>query len=150
MMPRLLFRQYDYPNELISGTKGSKVIAGIGTHFTSLPIGTTIHLEYEGEFFVLGRIDTISGDTSLTLDSKVKFDFSLKNYWIDWTMFMLSMDGLNRKVESDNFGEAGAITYDSCEINTYVGDLLNSIMGVASNPIKTAFAGSIDEKKRFL
>lgn len=147
MKLKALFRQYDYPNNVISGTQGSAVIAGTGTKFTEIPVYTAIETS-DGVF--LGQVASVASDTSLTLDRLVNETFSDKAFWMDWSMWRISTGQISRKVESENEGQAGAIVFDNVSMEFYFGESL-SVAGVTvENPVYKAFQGDIDSKKRFL
>jgi hypothetical protein len=147
MLTKILFREYDYPNNIISGTRGDPVIAGTGTKFTEIAIGTSI--EAEGLGFI-GKVLSVESDTSMTLDRGCKDDISDVLFWQDWSIWRLESSAVNKKVESDNPGEAGVVVFDNVNMTFYMGDSLTVNGTEYLNPVKAAFSGDIDSKKRFI
>ena len=146
MILRALFRENNYPLNLVSGIQGSAVLSGSGTKFTSLKVGTLIEIEGYG---IIGKILSIESATSLTLDRPINDSFQNKKYWIDLSNYVISLSALSRKIESENEGEAGAITLDKVSMEFYFGESLNHDGMTIYNPIPTIFT-DLDEKKRFL
>lgn len=71
--------------------------------------------------------------------------------WEDWTLFKLEMSSLVKKVESDNFGEAGVIVYDNVTLTFSFSDKLRGSDGnLITNLVRAAFTGSIDSKPCYL
>lgn len=147
MITKILYREYNYPNNVISATQGSSIITGTGTKFTEMPIG--VYLEAEG-YGYLGKVLTVESDTSLTLEVEASYSCNSVVWWQDWTMYRIENNVINRKVESDNPGESGVIVFDNVSITLYMGDALNIGGIVYNNPVKAAFGGDIDSKKRFI
>lgn len=152
MLMKVLFREYDYPGNVISGTAGSAEIVGTGTKFTELAINTA--LELDGDEF-LGVVVSVTDDTHLTLDRKVQQSFTGAVWWADWSLFRIETGSINKKVESENAGEAGAIVFDDVDMSFYLGQIkMSSYYGqtnvVLANPVQAVFAGGIDSRKRFL
>ncbi len=157
-MRRVLFREYDLANT-ISGVRGSKVITGgTGAYFTDLVVGAPIEFD-NGTF--LGFVEQINNDGELILDRVSLWTFSDENYWIDWTMFVISTGAINRRIESDMPGEANIQVYDNVDASFYLGDMKyypkylqqegeEPILATITNPVKKAFARNLDSRKRFL
>ena len=147
MLIKVLFREYDYPDNVISLTQGSKTVSGTGTKFTEVPVGTLI--EAEGGIR-LGKIASIESNISLTLENEAVNTLTGVSWYQDWSIWRIENNVINRKVESDNPGEAGVVVFDNVTMSFYMGDSLR-IGGIdILNPVKAAFAGDLDAKKRFI
>jgi len=146
MLAKVLFREYDYPNNVISTTRGSTAVTGTGTKFTEMPAGTII----EAEGNVLGMVASVESDTALTLQAVSSVTLSNVSWYQDWSIWRIESSIINRKVESDNPGEAGAVVFDNVTMTFYMGDSLRINNVDYPNPVKSAFAGDLDSKKRFI
>lgn len=152
MIVQTLFREHDYPGNVISGTAGSAVITGTGTVFSDYPVNTGLFLD-DNTF--LGVIASIASDTSLTLDRVLEETISGQVYWCDWSLFRTGTGSISRQVESEYEGECGVIVFDDVDMSFYLGSLrMAEYHGqtnvVLANPIEQAFASGIDNRKRFL
>jgi hypothetical protein len=146
MIIRTLIREYDYPENVVNITTGSNILQGTGTKFSLLKIGSLVEIDSYG---FAGRVISIESDNQLTLDRALDSTLENKNWWIDITGYLLQISGRSRKVESDNAGEAGAITFDNLELQYYFGEGLTHDNTFIENPVPSFF-NNISSSKRLL
>lgn len=147
MKLKALFREYDYPNNVISGFEGSDQITGTGTRFTSVPAGTILEVEDLG---YIGKVASVLDDTHLILDGPLNNTFTDQIYWQDWTPYLINPSALARKLETKSVGDSGVIVLDKLPIRFYYLPSITVGGQEVNNPIRGAFAGGTDDKKRFL
>ena len=132
MILRAFFREYDFPSNIVSCSTGSNLLLGTGTKFNLLKAGSLIEID---DYGFAGKVISIQSDTQLTLDRPVDADIQSKPYWVDWSNYLIEISGRSRKIESDNEGEAGAITLDNVSMQFYFGAGLNHDGVIIENPI---------------
>lgn len=72
---------------------------------------------------------------------KIEFKDYPSGSWQDWSEYLYTPPTISKKVESENDGEAGAITFDSAKV------ILRNISG---SPVNAAFSIDLSSKQRYL
>jgi hypothetical protein len=147
MNRRILFREYNGILNTVSGTAGDATLTGSGTSFTEVAVGTPIEVDDIG---FVGYVASVTDDTHLELDRLQQESFSGKIWWQDWTVFLIEIGEISRKVESDIEGEAGVIMYDNVDARFYFGANVTMAGTARNNPVLSAFSADLDAKNRYL
>jgi hypothetical protein len=147
MKLKLLFREYNGTENVVSGTQGSNILIGTGTTFTNYAIGSQINIEGLWNYY---KIQSIEDDLHLTIDKNLPDDFENAKYWIDWTAFFMTCGRLSRKVESDSPFESGLITFDKIKLDYLFNETLEMNGTTVYNPVFKAISGKVDSANIYL
>jgi hypothetical protein len=72
---------------------------------------------------------------------KIEFKDYPSGSWTDWSDYLATPPSINRKVESENDGEAGLIVFDTASVELYY---------TSGSPVYTAFETDLTSKQRYL
>ena len=81
----------------------------------------------------------------MTYPIKIEFKDYPSGSWINWSDYLTEPPTINKRVESENEGEAGVIVFDNASVSFYYHPA-----AAGGNPVYSAFSGDLSSKQRYL
>ena len=151
MKTRILFANVG--NTMIRCIYGDSAVSYLDAELSNrmpVTIGARIYGIMSGESVYLGTIASYDM-YGFTFEHGVKEEYE-GEFYVDWTDWKISVGNISRKIENDEAGQSGVITFDNASLNMYYLPTVNRVIdGVTvelDNPVKLGIWFALANGKR--
>ena len=151
MKTRILFTNVG--NTTISCIYGESAVSYMDAELSNrmpVTVGARIYGIMSNESVYLGTIANYDV-YGFTFEHGAKEDFE-GEFYIDWTDWKISIGNISRKIENDEAGQSGVITFDNASLNMYYLPTVNRVIGGVTveldNPVKLGIWFALANGKR--